>query len=228
MNTHIDQTSERIRDVIQSIDKYSLSRIEKTQDYYDALFGLERFIDETIEPLHEEIYRVCNLFEDHFRNIYIYMDDATMEGHVTELETQLSQLRMVNEGLKSLPAEFNEEMGDLATKYYTMLNSLLDSRKMTKDQVCELVAVDDHLKHLERNLLLRPGFLHMKDLLTTVKEACIKLLSVFAMILGKWERKIEDRIDVDHLKDGMVMSNIEKGKTLSSKKGKKRQTNIYN
>lgn len=228
MNTHIDQTSEKIRDVIQSIEDYSLPQIKKAQDYYDTLYGLEKFIDETIEPLHVEIYRICNMFEDHFRNIYIYMDDATMEGHVTELETQLNQLRMVNEGLKSLPSEFNEEMSDITSKYYTMLNSLLDSKKMAMNQVSDMVNVDEHLNHLERNLLLRPGFLHMKDLLTTVKEACIKLISIFAMILGKWERKIEDRIDVDHLKDGMVMTNIEKGKTLSSKKGKKRQTNIYN
>ena len=227
MNTHIDKASEKIKDIVSSIDQYELTRPSSSKDYYEKLYHLEDFIGNLIDPLHDELYQICNLFEDHFRSIYIYMDDATMEGHVTELEAQLSQLRMVNEGFKSLPSEFNDEMGDLSGKYYTMLNSLLDSRKMLHD-VHDDISINDHISNLESSLLLRPGYLHMKDVLKTIREACVKLLSIFAMMLGKWEKKIEDRVDIEHIEDGMIMTNLEKGKTLSSKKGKRKQSNFYN
>ena len=221
-----EELTTKIRETVMAIEATQTQRSETVVGFYDMMIRTEGFLRESSNPLYDRIYQVTNLLEDHIRSVYLFMDDATLEGHATELENQLAQLRMCGDDIRSTAKTFNDEAGTVITGYMTNLKTTLDAENQVERLVNQDVYIFSpvkHLEYMERIILSNQGFHLVKETLRDYKETCIKLLSIMAMTVGRWENKLEGRVDAENLSGGMIMSNVQGGGSISSKKGKRRQ-----
>jgi hypothetical protein len=226
LKTSFEDLSVTIRETVKGIEDIRTQLPESVVGVYDLVIRTEAFLRETSNPLYDKHYQVTNLLEDHIRSVYLFMDDATLEGHATELETHLAQLRMCGDDIRSIAKSFNDEAGGMITGYMANLKTTLDAENQVERLVNQDVHIFTPLKHveyMERVLLLNQAFHLVTETLRDYKETCIKLLSIMAMTLGRWENRLEDRVDTQHLTDGMIMSNVQGGGSMSSKKNKRRK-----
>jgi hypothetical protein len=222
----------QLRETVRVVETFEVSRPETVIGSYDLVTRTEHFFRETSEPLYDNLYRMTNLLEDHIRSVYLFMDDATLEGHATELENHLAQLRMCGDDIRSAAKTFNEEVCGIFTGYMTMLKMTLEADEIhakIKNPETHICAPMRHISYMERILLTNQICNHISESLKDYKETCIKLLSVMAIAIGRWETKLEDRVVMEDFNEGMIMSNMEAGGSISSKKkGKRRQKdNLY-
>lgn len=230
----VDALSEKLRETVNSIDEVVVNAPSDISSVYEMIEKAQGFFISSTTELHTLIYTVGNVVEDHIRSVYLFLDDATLEGHATELETQLGQLRLMGEAVKSLPNDYNDEMGDVIAKYFGIYNSVIDSQvssaKLEGFSPASRYMTAKHVTGITKMFLLDSTFIKTLDNLKSFKESCVKILSILAMTLGRWETKLEDRVDSEHISEGMVMSNMERGKSMSSKKNKKKNkdTSFYN
>jgi len=232
MKTTFEELSRKIRDTVKATEAIEVHQPETVTDVYQLMLGTESFLRESSSPLYEELYPMTNLLEDHIRSVYLFMDDATLEGHATELESHLAQLRMCGDDIRSTAKTFNDEFGGIISTYMTNLKltweaeGLMAKLKGTTEGEEKADSPANHIQTMER-VFINQCFHLVMETLRDYKEACIKLLSIMAIALGRWENKLEDRVDAEHFTQGMIMSNIQAGGSIStkSKKGKKRQAN---
>jgi len=230
----VDTLSEKLRESVNSIDEVVVGAPTDVTSVYAMIEKVQTILTGSTTELHNLIYTVANIVEDHIRSVYLFLDDATLEGHATELETQLGQLRLMGEAIKSLPNDYNDEMSDVISKYFGLLNSALDaqvsSSKIEGFTHVNTPLTTKHVDGITKLFLLDSTFIKTLETLKTYKESCVKILSILAMTLGRWETKLEDRVDSEHISEGMVMSNMERGKSMSSKKNKKKnkESSFYN
>lgn len=222
MKSCIEDLSNSIKETVRSIEQYKvgIKRPGCEDEFYDLAFKTEDFINIISETLYDKLYLTTNLIEDHIRSVYIFMDDATLEGHATELENHLTQLRIVGENMSSATGDYNDEMGGIIRNY-------LSAGKMIKQMEGDGKSA---LENSRRLMLFNSGYYKTVNTIQVYKENCLKLLSVLAITLGRWENKLEDRVDTENFNQGMVMSKMEETKSLSMKKGKRRQKekdNLY-
>lgn len=198
----------------------------ETKDQYTCYEEIVKYVEnfiEFVERVTEEIYGrivlVSNVLEDGLRTIYISSEDATLESFATELETQLSQLRLLTEGLKELPGQTNEEFGEILTNWSqvskTLYKNLEYGEKFLNSFEDRLPSGVQTIDPLKKATLIRPCHYVVKTGLKTLTESCMKILSVLSMISGKWEQKIEQRIDAEDINEGMIMTSgrkIRRGK----------------
>lgn len=217
----------RLRDTVRVVETFQVTRPETVIGSYDIVTRTEIFFRDTSEPLYDNLYRMTNLLEDHIRSVYLFMDDATLEGHATELENHLAQLRMCGDEIRSAAKTFNDEACGIFTGYMAMLKMTLEADEIhskMKNPEAYICPPSRHVSYMERILLTNQICNHVSESLKDYKETCIKLLSVMAITIGRWETKLEDRVDTEHFHEGMIMSNMESGGSISSKKkGKRRQ-----
>lgn len=228
LKNSIEGLYDQIRETIKKIEQFEVKKPSTTEGFYQLVDSTERFLEATTNGLYDTIYQTTNLVEDHIRSVYLFTDDATLEGHATDLETHLAQMRMVGEGIKNYPVDFNDEVGDLINKYLATVDSIVKIDEMAKKGGLEPFETAIHRNNAQNILLINGGYLKIFLTIKDLKESCIRLMSILAMTLGRWETKLEDRVDSENLTDGLVMSNIEKGVNISSKKNKKKKKdNIY-
>lgn len=223
----IDSSETLIREVISEIN---ISNFHHPKNYDElSLLSIQfvDFVERQSERVHSELVLVSNILEDCLRTIFIVNEDATLEGFATELETQLGQLRLLAEGLKDLPVECNERLGDILSGWNDRLLVILKTREIkTKMDFPEDTSLE--ISTLQRLSLYNAAYLSFQNSLKTLRESCIKVLSVLSMVAGKWEKNIEERVDDEDIREGMVMtagSGIRRG---SRAKGRQvRKNNIY-
>jgi len=170
--------------------------------------------------------------EDKLRTIFIQSEDATLEGFAGELETQLAQLRLIGGEIKDIPLEFNGECSELFVTWNKTIKTLLYNGFNAESW--STLAVSESNREMPGTLLsislLTGSFLKAKSYKMSLRESCSKLLSVISMVMGKWETKIEDRIDLEELNEGLVMSGgmvIFDGKKKTSRGKKHNHSSIY-
>jgi hypothetical protein len=227
-----EELTVKLRETVKVVETYQVTRPETVIGSYDIVTRTENFFRDVSEPLYDSLYHMTNLLEDHIRSVYLFMDDATLEGHATELENHLAQLRMCGDDIRSVAKNFNEEACGIFTGYMTMLKMTLEAdeihskMKNPETYVCPPMR---HVPYMERILLINQICNHVSESLKDYKETCIKLLSIMAITIGRWETKLEDRVVTEDFNEGMIMSNMEAGGSISSKKkGKRRQKdNLY-
>jgi len=203
-----------IKNTIKDIDAFELKYYPDPRDTHEFMDRAVRFIDEASKPLYEKIYRTTNIVEDNIRSVYILMDDATLEGHASELETHLAQLRVIGDTIVSAPTSLNDEVTDLVVKYADLQYRFLKISQIRKTDP-ELTA------GFETTVMSRGGYRIVVDAFRNFKESCIKLLSILAITLGRWENKVEGRVDAESFEGAMFMTNYDTPGELSSKKGRK-------
>lgn len=232
MKVAFEELTVKLRETVKVVETFEVTRPETVIRSYDIVTRTEHFFRDVSEPLYDSLYRMTNLLEDHIRSVYLFMDDATLEGHATELESHLAQLRMCGDDIRSVAKNFNEEACGIFTGYMTMLKMTLEADEIhskMKDPEAYVCPPMRHVPYMERILLINQICNHVSESLKDYKETCIKLLSIMAITIGRWETKLEDRVDAEHFNEGMIMSNMESGGSISSKKkGKRRQKdNLY-
>jgi hypothetical protein len=226
LKTAFEELTTKIRETVMAIEATQVRKTETVMGFYDLMIRTEIFLRESSNPVYDQIYQVTNLLEDHIRSVYLFMDDATLEGHARELEIQLAQLRTYGDDIRSIAKTFNDEAGTVITEYMTNMKTTLDAENQVERLVNKDIYLFSPLKHLEfmeRIIFSNQGFHLVTETLRDYKETCIKLLSIMAMAVGRWETKFEDRVDAENLSGGMIMSNVQGGGSISSKKGKRRQ-----
>jgi predicted Zn-dependent protease with MMP-like domain len=236
--TSFEELRTVITQTIKKIDGFSIPEINTEGAFYESHSEIMDFLTETSETLYQSMYKTTNLVEDNIRSVYVLSDDATLEGHASELETQLAQLRITGEAIASLPTDFNDSFAEVIVKYTDMNHTLLDSfskiREMHKtsglggsestDQAVNLV----HQRGAKEMILYTGANRIIKDIMRSYRETCIKLMSILVVILGRWESKVEDKIDLESFSESMIMSNYEGIEKLSTKnKRGKRSSDIY-
>lgn len=233
LKSFVDQLSESLRVTVNAVEKIEVSPPTNAEGVYSMIGVVQEYLLKSTDDLYTMINNAGNVLEDYIRTVYIYLDDATLEGHATELETQLGQLRLMGEAVKSLPNDYNDEMADVLGKYFGMVNSIVDIQASSG----KLASFDrtgdwalNHLTGVTKLSLLDSSYIKTIETLKTFKESCVKILSILAMTIGRWETKLEDRVDTEHISEGMVMSNMERGKSMSSKNKKKKNkdSSFYN
>ena len=217
-----------ITQTIKKIDGYNLREIDSYDVFYEEQNSLHEFLTDSSELLYESMYKTTNIVEDNIRSVYILSNDATLEGHATELETQLAQLRVTGDAIASLPTEFNDSITDQILKYTDSQHTLINSSSKTTT-ANEKIEIEAHKRALQKLILFQGGSRIMVDLLRTFRETCIKLMSILAITLGRWESKLEDRVDAETFSEAMIMSNYEGIEKLSmkNKKSKRSNNDIY-
>ena len=228
LKTSFEELRSVITQTIRKIDLFTLKRPETIEEFYKGQDCMTKFLTETSKTLYESMYSTTNIVEDNIRSVYILSDDATLEGHASELETQLGQLRVTGDAIASFPTEFNESITDQIIKFVDTQHTLLDSSSKTTDSK-DKADISCHKKSLEELIIFDGGHRIMVDLLRTYRELCVKLISILAITLGRWESKLEDRVDSESFSDTMIMSNFEGIQKLSVKnrKNKKSKNDIY-
>lgn len=236
LKTSFEELRTVITQTIKRIDAFEIPEPDNDGAFYETHDEMMDFLTETSETLYREMYKTTNLVEDNIRSVYIMSDDATLEGHASELETQLAQLRVTGEAIASLPTEFNESFSDILIKYSDMNHTLLDTfskihemhktgnigRPDSTDKAVNLV----HQRGAKELILYVGGKRVMKDMLRSYRETCIKLMSILMVTLGRWESKLEDRVvDIESFSESMVMSNYEGVEKLSVKSKKSKRLN---
>jgi hypothetical protein len=206
----------QIKTTIGVIDEFSPPPVTSTDEFYKLVEQTGELLKETSKPLYEIVYQVTNILEDNIRSVYILTDDATLEGHATELETHLQQLRAVCDSIGTLLTTFNDGISDVIVKF----TDVFHTHVKTESLLGRDLPTDTH--PIMKIVLFEGGYRIVVDTLLTYKETCIKLLSILAITLGRWENKIEDRVDQESFQDSMVMANFQKLDGFSSKKPKRR------
>lgn len=226
LKNSIEGLYDKIRETIKKIEQFEVKKPAAVDEFYQLVESTESFLEGTTGGLYDMIYQTTNLVEDHIRSVYLFTDDATLEGHATDLETHLTQMRVVGEGIKNYPIDFNDEIGDLINKYLSTMDSVGKVNEMIRKG--DLQTVNTYQSNIQNIVFINGGFLKISATMKDLKESCIRLMSILAMTLGRWESKLEDRVDSENISEGLVMSNIEKGVSISSKKNKKKKKdNIY-
>lgn len=222
----IENLSENLKSNLRDIDQLKITKPINEVEVYNLTDSIQMYLEKAV-VVYDEIYGVSNLLEDYIRSVYLFMDDATLEGYATELETQLGQLRLLGDGIRDLPTAYNEEVGDMISKFITNLDSLLDCHNNNvKGGLPITFSPNVHNERLKGILLYNTAYLKAVETISAYRESCFKLLSILAMVIGKWEKRLEDRVDMNQMNEGLVMSS---GKSVTSKrKNKKRDNNLYN
>lgn len=206
----IDSSETLIREVISEIEDSKFCRPESYEELSTLSIRFVEFVERQSEKVHSELVLVSNILEDCLRTIFIVNEDATLEGFATELETQLGQLRLLSEGIKELPGACNEEFSELFTGWNDRISVILTSREKYLEMKMEEYAgfTDPALttEILAKISLYNASYYIIRTNLKTFQESCVKVLSVLSMVAGKWERKIEERINEEEIQEGMVMT----------------------
>jgi hypothetical protein len=216
----VDTFSKKLQDTVMALSQSKVSPPMDVEMAYEMIHDHQRFLIDSSTELYEVANQVGNVVEDHIRSVYLFTDDATLEGHATELETQLGQLRILSEGIKSLASEYNDEMREVIRQYFELMGGkyLFESKDSETMQL--------HRRKVCQIFFLKPIYLKTVDTYKNYRETSIKMLSVLAMTIGRWEAKIEDKVGAEDISEGMVMTNV----TLRRSKKKKVKDNsgFYN
>lgn len=225
-----------LREYIRRISEYTPTPESSTQDFVSSVRAVEDFVgfvEEITDGIYGKIVLVSNVLEDGLRTIYISSDDATLEGFATELETQLSQLRLLTEGLKELPGQTNGEFGEILTGWLQATSTVYKNIELAGKVGHAAVGGDSVRGRLSPGnstlgtaLLFRPCRYVVKTGLKTLGETCMKILSVLSMISGKWEQKIAQRVDAEDIEEGMIMASGRKIRRGKKSRGV-RSSDIY-
>lgn len=225
---YVEELSENLKRQVTDIDYIKPSKPVSEAEFYTMTENIQNYLEQAVS-VYDDIYKVSNLLEDYIRSVYLFMDDATLEGYATEMETQLAQLRLLGDGIRELPSAYNEEVGDMLNKFISSVDTLLDTHnnnvKGTPVPISDF-SPSGHYEQMKKIMLYNSSYLKALETISAYKETCVKLLSILAMVIGKWEKKLEDRVDMNRMNEGLVMSS---GKSVTSKrKIKKRDTGLYN
>jgi hypothetical protein len=226
--TNIKQTVEtlstKLQETVQSIQQCKIFRPTREEELYVMVSDLQTFLLNTTGDLYEVANQVGNVVEDHIRSVYLFTNDATLEGHVTELETQLGQLRILSDGVKSLPSEYNDEVRDVIARYLELCENkcLIEPASRVALQEPKV-----HGSNIRQLFFLDAVYMKSLDTLKNYRETAVKILSVLAMTIGRWENKIEDRVGEEDMSEGMVMTNVTLRRS-KKKKSKDTSNSFYN